>query len=63
MWVTKIPWNNNDKWTPPFFLTYFLKTLNLWETLILSVSQNDPSYLDMVMKPKNAYKHFRVSYI
>jgi hypothetical protein len=62
MWVTNIPWNNNDMWTPPFFLTYFLKNLHLWQTLILSASQNYPGYLDMVMKPKNAHKHFTVSY-
>jgi hypothetical protein len=63
MWVTNIPWNNNDKWTPPFFLHIFLKNLHLRETLILSASQNEPCYLDMVMKPKNAHKHFRVSYM
>ena len=45
------------------FLTYFLKNLHLWETLIMSASQNDPGYLDMVMKPKIVHKHCRVSYI
>jgi len=52
MWVMNIPWNNNDKWTPCFFLTFFFKNLHLWVTLILSASQNDPGYLDMVMKQK-----------